>query len=476
MLINNALDFLSLHAIFMIPQFPLHRSLPDLATGLRDGSLDVFDYLDQLEPFFDEREPDVLAFVPENGRLRSNRFLRLRTQALALLKQYPNPANRPPLFCVPVGVKDIFHVDGFVTRAGSNLPADLFQGAEAASVTALKNAGALILGKTITTEFAYFGAGETRNPYNREHTPGGSSSGSAAAVGAGMAALTLGTQTIGSINRPAAFCGAVGYKPSYGRIAKTGVLPLSASTDHVGLFAKTAVSAQFAAQLMVNYWQPTSPSPALTVGVPEGRYLEHADDESLAHFRATCAKLQAAGVTVKPIAAMPDFDTIAARHAYLVDAEMATIHADWFAIYPDLYQPKTAEHIQMGENAEVKKVGAAINGRFQLRTHLTDLMAQHGITLWLSPSAVGPAPHGLDGTGSPIMNLPWSYAGLPTITLPSGFAANGLPLGLQLAGGWYADEALFTDAIVIEDQLGLATPTPYKYEHGVAMPKNRDSQ
>ena len=440
----------------MIPQFTLHNSLVNLAASLRDGSLDVFDYLDQLEAFFKEREPDVLAFVPENGR-----FSRLRTQALALLKQYPDVNGRPPLFCVPIGVKDIFHVDGFTTRAGSKLPPELFQGREADSVTALRNAGALILGKTITTEFAYFGAGATRNPHNAEHTPGGSSSGSAAAVGAGMAALTLGTQTIGSVNRPAAFCGAVGYKPSYDRIPKTGVLPLSPSVDHVGLFAQTAVSAQTAAQLMVNYWQSASPSPTLTVGVPEGRYLEYADEEALTHFRATCAQLEAAGVTVKPIAAMPDFDAIAARHAYLVDAEMATIHAEWFAIHPDLYQVKTAEHYKMGKDAEAEQVGAAINGRFQLRSHLTDLMKEHGISLWLSPSAPGPAPHGLDSTGSPIMNLPWSYAGLPTITLPSGFAANGLPLGLQLTGGWYADEALFANAIAIEEKLGLATPNPY---------------
>jgi len=435
----------------MIPQFSLHHSLPDLAASLRDGSLDVFDYLDQLEAFFEEREPDVLAFVPENGR-----FSRLRTQALALLKQYPDVNDRPPLFCIPIGVKDIFHVDGFVTRAGSELPSELFQGREADSVTALRNAGALILGKTITTEFAYFGAGATRNPYNAEHTPGGSSSGSAAAVGAGMAALTLGTQTIGSVNRPAAFCGTVGYKPSYDRIPKTGVLPLSPSLDHVGVFAETAVSAQTAAQLMVKYWKPASPSSTLTVGVPEG-YLEYTDEEALTHFRTTCAQLEAAGVTIKPIAAMPDFDAIAARHAYLVDAEMATIHADWFAIHPDLYQVKTAEHIRSGENAEAEKVAAAINGRFQLRSHLTSLMNEHGISLWLSPSAPGPAPHGLDSTGSPIMNLPWSYAGLPTITLPGGFAANGLPLGLQLTGGWYADEALFAAAITIEEKLTVAT-------------------
>ncbi len=175
-------------------------------TNLKHGDeRALLTYLGDLEEHFQEREPDVLAFVPEDSR-----FKRLRREVRTLLAEYPDPAKRPELFGVPVGIKDIFHVDGFVTRAGSEVPAELLQGAEAESVRRLKAAGALIMGKTVTTEFAYFAPGPTRNPYNPAHTPGGSSSGSAAAVGAGLCPLALGTQTVGSITRPAAFSGAVG--------------------------------------------------------------------------------------------------------------------------------------------------------------------------------------------------------------------------------------------------------------------------
>ena len=189
--------------------------LTQLITGLRAGELSISDYVDHLEARFQEVEPLIEAFVPE-----PDRFARLRRDAATLLERYPAPESRPPLFGIAVGVKDIFHVKGFTTRAGSQVSPELLQGPEAAVVTALRNAGALILGKTVTTEFAYFAPGPTRNPHNPAHTPGGSSSGSAAAVAAGLCPLALGTQTIGSIIRPASFCGVVGYKPSYDRVSR----------------------------------------------------------------------------------------------------------------------------------------------------------------------------------------------------------------------------------------------------------------
>ena len=173
-----------------------------LIESLRADELALPDYLEQVQAWFDEREPSVLAFVAEH-----NRFERLQKEAEELLSRFPDPENRPPLFGMLVGVKDNFHVDGFITQAGTRLPIAEIQGSEAKSITDLKNAGALILGKTVTTEFAFFEPGPTRNPYHPEHTPGGSSSGSAAAVGAGLCPLALGTQTIGSVIRPAAYCG-----------------------------------------------------------------------------------------------------------------------------------------------------------------------------------------------------------------------------------------------------------------------------
>jgi Asp-tRNA(Asn)/Glu-tRNA(Gln) amidotransferase A subunit family amidase len=432
-------------------------TLTSLSHALRSGELDLPAYLNVLADRFAEREPQVRAFVPENGR-----FERLHHAAQQLLAQYPDPAERPLLFGIPVGVKDIFHVNGFVTQAGSRLPANLWAGEaeaenEAPSVSRLRRHGALIMGKTVTTEFAYFGPGPTRNPHNLNHTPGGSSSGSAAAVAAGLCPLALGTQTIGSVNRPAAFCGVVGYKPSYGRIPKKNVLPLSPSLDHVGLFTPGVDGAEVVAGLLCGQWQLAvmmDPTSKPVLGVPEGPYLERASAEGLAHFRAVCARLQGAGLVVKSVPAMPDFEEIYARHNLIVAAEAAQVHQEWYAEYGDRYHPKTAELIERGKQVSSEQLEKARNGRSQLRRQLIQLMAREGIDLWLSPAAPGPAPAGLDSTGDPVMNLPWTHAGLPTLSLPAGKNEQGLPLGLQLTAHWYEDEKMLDWAADMEQVAG----------------------
>ena len=164
---------------------------------LRTGQMDLVAYVDEMCDRLEKLDSHIEAMLPEPDR-RS----RLRSEATALQARYPDPANRPPLYGALVAVKDIFHVSGFVTAAGSEVPPELFAGPEATCVQMLRDAGALILGKSVTTEFAYFEPGPTRNPHNLSHTPGGSSSGSAAAVAAGLCTLSLGTQTIGSVIRP----------------------------------------------------------------------------------------------------------------------------------------------------------------------------------------------------------------------------------------------------------------------------------
>lgn len=424
-----------------------------LAAALRSGTVALPDYLDQLQAHFETREPQVEAFLPEPGR-----FERVRREAADLLARYPEPEKRPLLFGIPLGVKDIFHAQGFVTRAGSPLPSELLQGETAVSVSALRRAGALILGKTVTTEFAYFAPGPTRNPHNPDHTPGGSSSGSAAAVGAGLCPLALGTQTIGSISRPAAFCGVVGYKPSYDRISRRGVIPLSAHADHIGFFAPDVSGAELAASVLCTHWQMVSDGlPVL--GIPAGPYLNRASAEGLDHFQGTVEHLRRTGIRVEAVPAMPDFDAIYARHNALVAAEAARVHADWYANYGDRYHPKTAELIERGRRVSQAELEAALQGQYQLRRELTRLMDDYALDAWISPPAVGPAPAGLDSTGDPVMNLPWTHAGLPTITLPTGRSAAGLPMGLQLAARWYADELLFSWAADLEQALAAANAT-----------------
>ncbi len=421
--------------------------LQALAADLRQGE-DLFIFLDLLAARFETRENELRAFVPETGR-----FDRLRREARELLDRHPDPQDRPPLFGVPVGVKDVFHVHGFLTRAGSRLPPEELHGLEAESVTTLRAAGALILGKTVSTEFAYFAPGPTRNPRNTGHTPGGSSSGSAAAVGAGLCPLAIGTQTIGSVCRPAAFCGTVGYKPSYDRISRSGLLPLAPSLDHTGTFTADVAGAELAASLLCRGWKPTEIDRRPVLGVPEGPYLERASDEGLAHFNAVLSRLAEAGYAIESVPAFDDLARIEARHGVIVAAEAARVHAEWFPRFEDLYHAKTAELIRRGQQVSSDNLDVALAGCGHLRRRLMALMAEHGLDLWITPPALGAAPAGLDSTGDPVMNLPWTQAGLPAFSLPAGRNAEGLPLGLQLIGRWWGDEDLLALGRGIENSI-----------------------
>lgn len=416
----------------------IETRLAPLAKQLNSGQLTPTAYLQQLEPLFAVENERVKAFLPEE-----NRFQRLYEQAHALETRYPDPARRPKLYGVPVGIKDIFHVDGFLTRAGSNLPPEIITNLEARCVTQLKEAGALVLGKTVTTEFAYFEPGPTGNPHNIEHTPGGSSSGSAAAVAAGLAPLALGSQTIGSIIRPAAYCGIIGYKPTMRRIASEGVVPLSPALDTVGFFTQDLDGLELAASVLCKDWVEISigdRKPAL--GIPAGPYLEKASAEGRKHFSQTVDRLREAGFTIKTIDAMPDFDEIVVWHNDMVAGEIARAHQEWFEEYRELYHPKTAALIERGRQVALESIKVYQAEREWLRSELRELMLKNEVSVWISPPAPGTAPKGLNFTGDPIMNLPWTYAGVPVITVPAGVGANGLPLGLQLAADCNRDEQL----------------------------------
>jgi len=396
------------------------------------------DLVSNLQSLFDYREPSILALIPEE-----NRFERLRKDAEQLIARFPDSTKRPPLFGMAVGVKDIFHVDGFTTQAGSRLPANELQGNEAESVTKLNNAGALILGKTVTTEFAYFTPGPTRNPHNPEHTPGGSSSGSAAAVGAGLCPLALGTQTIGSLIRPAAFCGVVGVKPTYDRISRDGVIPLSPSLDHIGFFASDMQTAINAAHALYKDWDDSiSLGGKPILGIPDGPYLACASDYALACFNIICDSLSDAGYESRRVPIMDDYQDIRTRHDVIMSAEAAQVHKTWFEKYEKLYSPKFTDLIKRGQSITDSQLQTAFGARDKFRNQITQAMTDNDIDLWISPPTIGPAPKGLDSTGDPVMNLPWTQIGLPAINLPAGKNDDGLPMGFQVVGKWNSDESL----------------------------------
>lgn len=426
--------------------------LAKTVAALRAGERGLQDYITEVFDRIAAVEPQVQALLPEPDRCQ-----RLRAEAAALQERFPNPAGRPPLYGALLGVKDIFHAGGFPTRAGSRLPPEVLAGPEASCVTALREAGALIVGKTVTTEFAYFEPGPTRNPHNPRHTPGGSSSGSAAAVAAGICTLALGTQTIGSIIRPAAFCGIVGFKPTFRRIPTDGLILFSWSADHVGLFTQDVAGMQVAASVVCRDWRSELVHAGLdtqpVLGVPEGPYLTQASEEGLAAFETQLQRLREAGYEVRRAAVLEDITTINRQHRRMIAAEFAQVHALWFAQYGSLYRPRTVALIEEGRTVTAEELAEAREGQVQARARVQEVMEAAGVDLWVCPAAPGPAPEGIHATGNPVMNLPWTYMGLPVVTVPAGRARNNLPLGLQVVGRWMADERLLAWAEGLERAL-----------------------
>ncbi|MGW1790787.1 amidase [Streptomyces tubercidicus] len=427
------------------------RSLVREAAALRDGTDDPVDAVNRSCDRIDAVDPQVGAFVPEEGRRA--RLLEAARRAAAGAR---DPAGRAALHGIPVGIKDIVRVDGLPTRAGSALPPEVLGGPQATVVDRLCAAGALIAGKTVTAEFAVTAPGPTRNPHNPAHTPGGSSSGSAAAVAAGMVPLAIGTQTVGSMIRPAAYCGVVGFKPSYGRIPVDGVISNAASFDTVGCYATDVAGVALAASVLVDGWRPpglVGRGPRPVLGVPVGPYLERAEEEALRAFEEQQELLRSAGYTVHEVPVMADFAQIVEQLFTMNRYEVAHAHRDWFARFGDRYRPETTAAIQEGRTIGDVAYEAARVWRHAFRERLTADRAAAGVDLWIAPSATGPAPAGLSTTGTSIMCLPWSNAGLPSVSLPAGHAANGLPFGLQLIGETGADEGLLHGAAGIEQVL-----------------------
>jgi Asp-tRNA(Asn)/Glu-tRNA(Gln) amidotransferase A subunit family amidase len=425
------------------------QPLAAIAEALRSGALDLHEYIDRVLSHIAVDEESVQSLLPEPGRRE-----RLQAAADQLLAEYPNPPTRPLLFGVLVGVKDIFHVDGFTTYAGSTLPPEELAGEEAVVVSRLRTQGALILGTTVTTEFAYFEPGPTRNPHNLEYTPGGSSSGSAAAVAAGFAALAIGTQTIGSVIRPAAFCGIVGYKPSLHRIPSQGLVYFSPTIDHVGLFTQDAAGMRLAASALLNDWRDVSeilPRPSLAV--PVGEYLLQTSAEGLEAFERHVAHLREAGIRIVAVAALEQVEELNMLHRRMVAAEFARQHRNLYPRFAERYRERTRDLIMLGESVDDVELEILRANILQLRIELEGRLDQAGVDAFICPSALGAAPVGIAATGDPVMNLPWTHAGLPSITLEAGFDESGMPLGVQLVARFGDDEELLHWSVALEGLL-----------------------
>jgi Asp-tRNA(Asn)/Glu-tRNA(Gln) amidotransferase A subunit family amidase len=412
-------------------------NLVEVAAALREGRVSSHVYTEQLLARIRERDPAIDAWVT----LDEARALRLAVECDA---RRASGADLGPLHGVPVGMKDIVATADLPTEMGS----PIFKGhrpeRDAVLVERLRHAGGFVLGKTVTTEFAFMQPGKTRNPWRATHTPGGSSSGSAAAVAAGCVPLALGTQTNGSVIRPAAFCGVVGFKPSFGLLPYAGTLQFSETLDQPGTFTRTVADAALAAAAL-------GESEALD---PEVRGLDRAprlgvlaqfpwnqtDPAMARHLDATLDRLRADGAVVEVIDLPGPFAEARAVHRTIMFHEAARLLRPHLEARRNLLSATLVDALVEGAAIPADAYRAAHAKRAALIERAHDLFEPWDAIL--SPPAPGAAPASLATTGDPSFCTLWTLLGAPAITVPSGLSAEGLPFGLQIACDVRGDDRL----------------------------------
>jgi len=365
--------------------------------------------------------------------------------SLAQARALDRQAAQGPLHGVPVGIKDIIDTADMPTEHGSPIYRGNRPRADAASVALLRRSGCVILGKTATAEFANLHPPATRNPRNPAHTPGGSSSGSAAAVADHMVPLALGTQTGGSMIRPAAFCGVIGLKPSFGTINRTGVKPVSDSLDTLGLFANTVEDAALALSALSGLRAPDfSAKTSPRIGFVRTSRWKDADAATRAALESAAGRLAAAGADVKNAALPPAVDALFDAQGLIMDFEAARALAWEQAHHRDAISATLRTRLERGWAVSREQYDGARQTARDARLQFADLM--RGFDLLLTPSARGEAPQGLASTGDSLFNRIWTLLGVPCITLPWGNGPQGLPLGIQLVAAFDCDTALLAHA------------------------------
>ncbi len=441
---------------------PADLSVADAVWHIAEGSLSAQALTEACLARIDALDGDIQAWAhvdPKRAVLEAREADRRRSQGLPL----------GPLHGIPVGLKDIIDAQSLPTENGTPLDGGHRAWADATITRRLRDAGAVILGKTVTAELAYFAPGPTRNPHDHNRTPGGSSSGSAAAVAAGMVPFALGTQTNGSVIRPASFCGVVGYKPSFGTVPRTGVLTAASSLDQVGFFARTVEDVALAATLMgpddhdsdcrLNVgplWAtacsepPVNPDLAL-IQTPFWERAEPATQQGLAEV---IELLGEHGTDAE----LPDlFGRGAGWLATVMAAEMARNFGHY--LERDAEQVSAAMHalIEQGRGVSAVDYLGARDMQPIMRAALDTLFSRFDAII--TPAAPGEAPLGLDSTGDPIFSTLWTFCGLPTISLPLLAGPNGMPVGVQLVGPYGQDAKLLRTARWLVNQCALETKT-----------------
>jgi Asp-tRNA(Asn)/Glu-tRNA(Gln) amidotransferase A subunit family amidase len=364
-------------------------------------------------------------------------------------------ASRPGLALagLPIAVKDVIDTAGLPTERGSPIHRGRRPGRDATCVARLRAAGAVVLGKTVTTEFAFYRPGRTRNPHDPSRTPGGSSSGSAAAVAAGLVPAALGTQTAGSVIRPASFCGVVGMKPTFGRVPLDGVLPFAPTLDTIGVFVRDLSALPLLLDAMGAPAPPAGRDGPPRVALCRTESWPLAEPSTRALVEDAAGALARAGAAVEDLDLGPAFQDLAAAQRAVMAAEAARAFAEVRARHGDLLSPVLRDFLREGDGVGRGREAEAREQAARCRAALEAIFAR--LDVLLTPAAPGEAPVGLESTGDPVFNRIWTLLGVPCLSLPAGRGPDGMPVGLQLVGASGADGALVESAAWIARALAL---------------------
>jgi aspartyl-tRNA(Asn)/glutamyl-tRNA(Gln) amidotransferase subunit A len=447
-------------------------TISEAAGFIRAGEITPSELLEQCLARIDRYEDRVRAwaYLDREGA---------REQAARLTAELKQGNYRGPLHGIPVGVKDIIDVFDMPTGCGSKLWAQSYARRDATVVEWLRQAGAVIMGKTVTTAYASFDPPVTRNPWNLDRTPGGSSSGSAAAVACGMCLGALASQTGGSITRPASYCGVYSLKPTYGRVSVDGVLPLAPSMDHVGVMANCVRDLAILFEVIAgphgypDYWFRTSVEPipdcvsgaSRSWGAPKvpiarlgGVFETKASSDLLAAYDEAVGKLEEEWAPLDRVVPSAGFTEVPSAHQLVMAVEAASYHAERMARHPEDYPPRIRSLVEAGIAGRGVAYSRALQFQDELRREMSNTFGRGRVLVTLATRDFAPT---AETTGDPAFNSPWSYTGLSTISLPAGWSADGLPFALQLIGDHGQEADLFAVAAWVEQVIGFARrPVP----------------
>jgi amidase len=349
---------------------------------------------------------------------------------------------------VPIAVKDVLDTHDLTTEMGSPIYAGHQPPADASCVALVRAAGAVVLGKTVTAEFAHMAPGPTTNPHNPRHTPGGSSSGSGAAVADCMVPVAFGTQTGGSVQRPASFCGIVGYKPTFGTVNRAGLKFAAESLDTIGLMARSLDDIALMRAVLVGASPDAAEAAPMTaaprVGLCRTYLWEKASSETRAAVEGAAARLREAGAPVEEFELPEDFAGLTEARETVNNVERARAMAFEWQHHRERISPQLTRCITAGLQTPHEKYVEALRFAEHCRIQLDMLLA--GIDVLVAPTTSGEAPAGLEWTGDPAFQGLWTILHVPTVSLPTHKGPNGLPVGVQLVAPRYRDEALLRAA------------------------------